>query len=110
MTDSAPPAIVTVYATFGSDEEARNVARQLVEERLAACANVLAPCHSIYRWQGKVEEAEEVPVLFKTRADGAKQLIARLAELHSYDVPAAVVWPIGEAVDAYARWVEEAIG
>jgi len=49
-------------------------------------------------------------LLQKTRADGAKQLIARLAELHSYDVPAAVVWPIGETVDAYARWVEEAIG
>ena len=110
MTEAVPPAIVTVYATFGSDEEARHIARQLVEERLAACANILAPCLSFYRWQGKVEEAEEVPVLFKTRADGAKQLIARLAELHSYDVPAAVVWPIGETVDAYARWVEEAIG
>ena len=110
MTDSASPAIVTVYATFGSDEEARRIARVLIEERLAACANILAPCHSIYRWQGKIEEAQEVPVLFKTRADGAKQLIARLAELHSYDVPAAVVWPIGETVDAYARWVEEAIG
>ena len=105
MTDSASPAIVTVYATFGSDEEARRIARVLIEERLAACANILAPCHSIYHWQGKIEEAQEVPVLFKTRADGASRLIARLAELHSYDVPAAMVWPIGKAVDAYKEWV-----
>ena len=107
MTDSAAPAIVTVYATFGSDEEARRLARVLVEERLAACANVLAPCHSIYRWQGKVEEAEEVPVLFKTAAAGARRLIARIGALHSYDVPAAVAWPIAAALPAYAEWVAD---
>jgi periplasmic divalent cation tolerance protein len=99
------PEIVTVYATFGTEEEARRIARTLVEEGFAACANLLAPCHSIYRWQGKVEEAPEHPALFKTRADRAQDLIARLAELHSYDVPAAVVWPIAEALPAYADWV-----
>jgi periplasmic divalent cation tolerance protein len=97
--------IVTVYAVFGSPEEAQTIARTLIEERLAACANILAPCHSIYRWQGAVEEAEEVPALFKTRADLAEALIARLAELHSYDVPAAVVWPVAQALPAYAKWV-----
>lgn len=101
--------IVSVYATFGSDEEARTIARRLVEERLAACANILAPCQSIYRWQGKVEEAAEVPVIFKTGADAANALVARIAELHSYDVPAAVVWPITDAVPAYAQWVREEI-
>ena len=77
-------AIVTVYATFGSDEEARRIARTLVEERLAACANILAPCHSIYRWQGKIEEAAEVPALFKTRAgrrDAADRAARRAAQL-----------------------------
>ena len=98
--------IVSVYATFGSDEEARRIARTLVEERLAACANILAPCHSIYRWQSKVEEAAEVPVIFKTRADAADRLIERIGALHSYDVPAAVVWPIADALDAYRQWVE----
>ncbi len=97
--------IVTVYAVFGSAGEAQRVARTVVEERLAACANIIAPCRSIYRWQGTVEEAEEVPALFKTRADAAEALIARLAELHSYDVPAAVVWPIAQALPAYAAWV-----
>ncbi|HYD36895.1 MAG TPA: divalent-cation tolerance protein CutA [Allosphingosinicella sp.] len=97
--------IVTVYATFGSDEEARRLARVLVEERLAACANILGDCHSIYRWQGEIEESAEVAALFKTRADLAETLIARLAGLHSYEVPAVVVWPIGDAFDAYREWV-----
>jgi periplasmic divalent cation tolerance protein len=97
--------IVTVYATFSSEEEARRIARALVEERLAACANILGACHSIYRWQGAVEEAGEAVALFKTRAELGEALIARLAELHSYDVPAAVVWPIATALDSYAEWV-----
>ena len=97
--------IVTVYATFPSDEEARRIARALVEERLAACANILGGCHSVYRWQGAIEEAEEVAALFKTRADRAESLIARLAELHSYDVPAAVVWPIRHSLENYRQWV-----
>jgi periplasmic divalent cation tolerance protein len=102
-------AIVSVYATFASDEEARGVARRVVEEGLAACANILAPCHSVYRWQGAIEEAAEVPVIFKTAASSAPQLLERIASLHSYDVPAAVVWPIGDAIPAYAQWVGETV-
>jgi periplasmic divalent cation tolerance protein len=105
MSESRETAIVSVYATFASDEEARRIGRQLVEEGLAACANILAPCRSFYRWQGRIEEAQEVPAILKTRADAAERLIARLAELHSYDVPAAVVWPIANALDAYHEWV-----
>ncbi|MEO7828127.1 MAG: divalent-cation tolerance protein CutA [Allosphingosinicella sp.] len=97
--------IVTVYATFASEEEARRIARTLVEERLAACANILGACHSIYRWQGAIEEGEEVSALFKTRSEKAEALIARLSELHSYEVPAAVVWPIADAFQGYADWV-----
>jgi periplasmic divalent cation tolerance protein len=99
--------IVTVYATFASDEEARRIARTLVEERLAACANILGACQSVYRWQGEIEQSEEVAALFKTREEQAATLIARLAELHSYDVPAAVVWPISKAWPAYSSWVAE---
>jgi len=97
--------IATVFATFANDEQAQNIVRVLIEERLAACANILGACHSIYRWQGKMEEAGEVAALFKTRADLAEALVARLAELHSYDVPAAVVWPIERSLDSYADWV-----
>ncbi len=101
--------IVTVYATFANADEAARIARALIEERLAACANILGPCRSLYRWQGAIEEAEEVPALFKTRADKAETLIARLAELHSYDVPAAVVWPIASALPSYADWVRREV-
>ncbi|HEX8449048.1 MAG TPA: divalent-cation tolerance protein CutA [Allosphingosinicella sp.] len=99
--------IVTVYATFPSQEEALRIARILVDERHAACANVLGPCRSVYRWRGAVEEAGEVATLFKTRSDLAEGLIARLAELHSYEVPAAVVWPIEQALPTYAAWVRD---
>jgi periplasmic divalent cation tolerance protein len=98
--------IVSVYAVFGNAEEARTIARTAVEEGLAACANILAPCHSLYRWQGRIEEAAEIPVLLKTRADLAERLIARIDSLHSYEVPAAVAWKIEASLPAYARWVD----
>ena len=98
--------IVTVYAVFADEEEAQRIARAMVEERLAACANLLGPCRSIYRWQGAVEEADEVAALFKARADRAEALTARIADLHSYDVPAIAVWPIESAWPAYADWIE----
>jgi len=97
--------IATLFTVFANDEEARRIARMLVEEELAACANILGPCHSIYRWQGKIEESTEVAALFKTRTALAARLIERLAELHSYEVPAAVVWPVAQALPAYAGWV-----
>lgn len=100
-------AIVTVYATFADADEAERIAHILVEERLAACANILGACRAIYRWQGAIERGDEVAALFKTRADAADKLIARLGELHSYDVPAAVVWPIADALPAYAQWVRD---
>ena len=102
MTD-----IVSVYALFGSAEEAKTICRTAVEEGLAACANVLAPCHSLYRWEGRIEEATEVPALLKTRAELAEALVARIGALHSYEVPAAVAWRIEGTIQAYAAWVED---
>ena len=98
--------VVSVYAVFASAEEAERIARTVVEERLAACANILGPCRSIYRWRGKVEEAGEVAALFKTSARQADSLIARIAALHSYEVPALVAWPIVGGLKAYVDWVE----
>lgn len=97
--------IVSVYATFASEDEAARIGRILVEERLAACVNILGGCRSIYRWQGKIEDAAEVAALFKTAADRAEALIGRLASLHGYDLPAATVWPIASATPGYAAWV-----
>lgn len=99
--------IVSVYAIFADAEEAERISRLVVEERLAACANLLGPCRSFYRWQGRIETASEVPAIFKARADQADALVARIAELHSYDVPAIAVWPIDRAYPAYADWVNE---
>jgi len=101
MTD-----IVSVYATFADAAEAERIAAAVVEERLAACANILGACRSIYRWQGEVARADEVAAVFKARTDKAEALLVRIAELHSYDIPAAVVWPVAAALPAYAAWVK----
>ncbi len=102
--------IVTVYAVFASADEATRIGRAMVEQRLAACVNILGPCHSIYRWQGAIETASEVPALFKTRLDAADALIARITELHSYDVPCVVAWPIGNVLGRYADWIGDSVG
>lgn len=99
--------LVLVYSLFGSAEQARAVARTLVEERLAACANILGPCTSIYEWQGKAKEGAEVPVLFKTSADRRDALMARIAQLHDYDVPAILALPVDAAHPPFAAWVAE---
>jgi periplasmic divalent cation tolerance protein len=100
-------AVVSVYAVFASAEEAERIGRIVVEERLAACINILAPCRSIYRWQGKVEEADEVPAILKTTAGRADALVARIAGLHSYDVPCITVSPVPKVLADYAAWVEQ---
>lgn len=97
--------IATVYAIFANAEEAERIGRAMIERDLAACINILAPCRSIYRWQGAIETAEEVPALFKTRADRLDALVSAIASMHSYDVPAITVWPITQAGPGYAEWV-----
>ena len=101
--------IVTVYATFADAAEAERIAAAVVAERLAACANILGACRSIYRWHGEIERAAEVPVLFKTSAEAAARLIERIAALHGYEVPAAVAWPVAEALPAYRDWVLDSL-
>ena len=101
--------IVSVYAIFADAEEAERIGRTVVEERLAACINILPSCRSIYRWQGKVETAEEVPAILKTTSDQADSLIARIVALHSYDVPCITVWPVDKLLGSYADWVEQAV-
>lgn len=99
--------VVSIYAIFASVEEAERIGRIVVEERLAACINILGACRSIYRWHGKVEEADEVPAILKTTADRADTLIARIAALHSYDVPCITVSPVTKLLGDYADWVED---
>lgn len=102
--------VVSIYAIFASPDEAERIGRTVVEERLAACINILDPCRSIYRWQGAIESAEEVPAILKTTAAHADTLIARIAALHSYDVPCVVQWPVDKLLVSYAEWVEANVG
>jgi len=99
--------VVIVYALFGSREAAERAARDAVDSRLAACANMLAPCRSFYIWEGTRTEEDEIPVLFKTNVDRRDTLMARIAEGHDYAIPAILSWPVDAAPD-YARWVFEA--
>lgn len=98
--------VALLYATFPSREAAEQVAEAVLAERLAACVNILAPCLSLFRWQGQVERAEETPALFKTRPDLADSLRARIAALHAYDLPVIEGWPVA-AGDAVAGWIAE---
>ena len=103
-------SVVSVYAIFAAVAEAERIGRAMVDERLAACVNILGPARSIYRWQGAVETAEEVAAILKTTDSRAGALIARIVELHSYDVPCVVTWPIDKVTGAYAAWVEDSVG
>ena len=100
-------SVISVYAIFADADEAERIGRAMVEERLAACINILGPVRSIYRWKGEVETADEVAAIFKTTEERAGDLIARIAALHSYDVPCVVAWPIDKVLGAYADWVED---
>jgi periplasmic divalent cation tolerance protein len=102
-------SVVSVFAVFVNSEEAERIGRTVVEERLAACANLLGPIRSFYRWEGKLESAEEVVAIFKTTDARADALIARIAGLHSYDVPCIATWPIDKILGSYAAWVEESV-
>ena len=103
-------SVVSVYAVFANAEEAERIGRAVVEERLAACINILPGVRSIYRWQGAIETADEVAAILKTTSAMADALIARIAALHSYDVPCIVTWPIDKVLADYADWVEDSVG
>lgn len=103
-------AIVSVYAVFTSEEEALRVSRDMVERRFAACANILGPCRSVFRWQGKLCEENEVAAVFKTPSARAGALVEAIAEAHSYDVPAICAWPVERTLTDYAQWVAEETG
>lgn len=86
-------------------DTAQRIAQALIDEHLAACVNILAPCRSVYRWQGAVEEAEEIPLLIKTRVDRIDALRERLLALHPYDLPELIAWQPRDAHVPYAQWV-----
>lgn len=95
---------VLIITSAGSREEAERIATVLVEERLAACVQIL-PAMSVYRWEGKVERAEELVLHVKTVAGSVEAVERRVCEVHSYDVPEVIVLPIGGGSAEYLNWI-----
>jgi periplasmic divalent cation tolerance protein len=101
---TSPTACALVMTTLASREAALPIARTLVEERLAACVQLVDGLRSIYRWQGRVDESAECQLLAKAPPERVPALIDRLRALHPYDLPEIVVLD-AQASDAYAAWV-----
>jgi periplasmic divalent cation tolerance protein len=97
--------IAVVLVTAPSAEVAERLVRSVVEERLAACGNIVPGVVSIYRWEGSVQRDDEVLITFKTSAGAAGRLMSRVHELHPYDVPEIVVLPVASVLPAYGQWV-----
>ncbi len=100
MTDA-----LLVFTTLPSADKAAEVAKLLVEERLAACANLLPAVRSIYHWQGKLHDENEVLVLLKTRAEHLERLKLRILELHPYELPELLAVPVEAGYQPYLEWL-----
>jgi periplasmic divalent cation tolerance protein len=104
MTDK-----ILVLATASSKDEARKIARDLVERLLAACVNIVPQVGSIYRWEGEVEEAEEWLLIIKTTRPAFERVRDAIKELHSYDVPECVCVSIEEGSVEYLSWIGQSV-
>jgi periplasmic divalent cation tolerance protein len=99
-------AVIAVLTNLPDSDSAFNLARELVHLRLVACANVLSPATSFYRWEGNEEQATEIPVLLKTTAERYPEVEAAIRKLHPYSVPEIISWPIERGFPGYLDWVE----
>ena len=97
-----------IYITAGDLAEARKIGSILVEERLAACANIF-PITSIFRWKGNIDEASEFGIIVKTRTEKVKEIEKRVKELHSYEVPCLLSFKIDDGSSDYLEWINDAV-
>lgn len=95
-----------VITNLPDRESAGRLAHLLIEKRLAACINILSPCRSVYRWEGKTEDAEEFPVLIKTTRARYPELEAAIRTAHPYELPEIIAVPLAGGLPAYLEWVE----
>jgi periplasmic divalent cation tolerance protein len=100
-------AVMFVYATAADAGEARRIGRAVVEERLAACANVIDGMSSIYWWEGKVQEGREAVLILKTTEERLAELLARVAALHSYECPCIEALPVVAGHSGFLDWVAQ---
>jgi|SRR6266849_7727302 periplasmic divalent cation tolerance protein len=98
---------LVAFCTFSDAETARKIVREIVDLGLAACGNILPEVHSIYRWKGKVESADEVLGIFKLDAQRYHEFETKLRALHPYDVPEIISCKIDNGLPEYLRWVTE---
>ncbi len=107
----SPPdsGVRVVLVTAPETEQAARMARVLVEERLAACVNVVPAVRSIYRWENEVQDDGEVLLVIKTGADRSQALAARVEEIHPYDVPEVLVLPVQGGSRPYLEWVLQSV-
>ena len=105
IDDTDAPLLVVTNAP--DREVAERIARALVDKRLAACVNILGACTSVYRWQGEVESAEEIPMLIKTRAARYAEVEAMIRDLHPYELPEVIAVPLAQGFPDYLQWLAE---
>ncbi|MCL2021970.1 MAG: divalent-cation tolerance protein CutA [Betaproteobacteria bacterium] len=98
--------ILLVLVTMPDRESGEQLAAALVENRLAACVNLLSPCYSVYRWQGKVERAEEIPLFIKTGRANYPALETFIRANHPYELPEIIALPLAEGLPPYLDWVK----
>jgi len=98
---------IVVLVTCGSEEEAEKIANSLIEERLAACVNMISPVRSIYRWEGKIWDEREWMLIIKTQKKRFEDLEKKVKSLHSYSVPEVIALPVVEGFAPYLKWLEE---
>jgi periplasmic divalent cation tolerance protein len=103
-------AVMLVYATAADADEAQRIGRAVVEERLAACANVLPGMRSFYWWQGRIEEGDEAVLILKTTRARLAELVARVKALHSYDCPSIEALEVADGNPDFLAWVERETG
>ena len=94
-----------VFTNLPDRESAEKLAALLIERRLAACVNILAPCSAVYRWQGEIQHDEEHPLLIKTAQDRYAELEATIRANHPYELPEIIAVPIERGLPAYLEWV-----
>lgn len=98
-----------VYITCGSQEEAQKIGASLVQDRLAACANIIPGMTSIYQWKGKIEQDQEIVLIAKTTRSQLQALTQHVTQLHSYEVPCVVALPIQGGNPDYLQWIKTVI-
>ena len=100
--------VLLVLTNVPDRDTAMTIANALIAEKVAACVNMLGVCNSVYRWQGQVEQAEEIPLLIKTTGARYAALEAAIRKLHPYELPEIVAVPIAHGLPGYLHWVAEA--